>query len=105
MRRGHEPTASGTGQRLKILRRQLEARKLEAGRHRAADQAPGAAAFRALPCPRRHHGLRSLPGREIRAQLKAAELASIGDPEQERGAGVPMPYLGRIDAVPARWLT
>ncbi len=47
---------------LEVRRRQLEARKLEAWRHRAADERPGAEALRLLPRLRRHHGLRPLAG-------------------------------------------
>ena len=89
--------------RLEVRRGQLEVRELEAGRNRTADQRPRAEAVRLLPGARRHDGLRALAGGEVDAQRSVAARACIvGDGEEQRRAGMPVPDLGRIDPVPAR---
>ena len=58
--------------RLEARRGQLEARELEAGRHRAADQCPLPAARGLLPGAGRHHRLRALAGGKIGSQRRTS---------------------------------
>ena len=90
--------------RLPILRRQFEFRKVESGRDGAADQRPVAGAFGRLPGMRRHDRLRRFAGSEVGAEPDAALPAVIGDLQRQRAAGVIMPDLHRIDAMPVRAL-
>ena len=88
---------------LPAFRRHLEAGKLEARSHRAADQRPCTQAFRRLPCSGGHHTLRPLTGTEIRAKRQRADaLAIIRNPEGKRRPRVPVPGLHRVDPVPGR---
>ncbi len=58
-----------------------------------------------LPGLSRHDGLRLFAGREIGAERQALDTSRLGgDFERKRRAGVPMPDLDRIDAVPVRAL-
>ena len=51
----------------------------------------------------RHHELRALAGREIGPEVMRASIVPVGaDGDDERRAGVPVPGLGGIDAVPLR---
>ena len=85
-------------------RRQFEFRKIETRRDRASDQRPVAGAFRGLPRLRRHDRLRHFAGGEIGTEPDAALAAVIGDLQRQRVAGVVMPDLHRIDAMPVRAL-
>src|SRR5215510_13185587 len=85
-----------------VRRRQLEARKREARRHRAADQRPGAVTFGALPGPWRDDRLRPLAGRQVGAKSNGLAPAVASNPEQERCTPIEVPYLRRVDPVPAR---
>ena len=86
------------------LWRQLELRKLESGRNGAADQCPVAAALGCLPGVRRHDRLRHFAGREVGAELYAALAAVISDLQRQRRAGVIVPDLDGVDAMPVRAL-
>src|ERR1700748_1108453 len=84
----------------------FEALELEPGRDGAADQRPLTKTLRRLPGVGRHYRLRPLAGAEIGAQREAFDRA-VGverDLELERGAGVIVPGLDRIDLVPMRAL-
>src|SRR4051794_39642846 len=86
------------------LRRQLEFCKIKTGRDGAADQRPVAGAFGGLPRLRRYNRLRLIARGEIGAEPGAALAAIIGNLQGKRTAGVIMPDLHRIDAVPMRAL-
>src|ERR1700744_78705 len=93
--------------RLPVVRRHLEAGKLEARRHGAAGQGPGAEAGGALPEVGGHHHLRLLAEAEVGAQHGAFGPTAVrrGDVEVERLSGVEMPDLDRIGhPVPVRAL-
>src|SRR6185437_3399648 len=85
-----------------VLRRQFEFRKIEPGRDGAADQCPVAGALGRLPGVRRHDSLRHFAGGEIGAERNAASSGIVGDLERQRIAGVIVPDLDRINAVPVR---
>ena len=87
---------------LDALRRNLEACELEARRDRAADQAVGAEAARALPGAGGHDALGSLPGREVHPQDLVAHAApGARDGEEERPTGVEVPDLrGVYEGIP-----
>lgn len=84
--------------RVKPLRRQFEFRKLEAGSDGASDERVSAERSRALPGIRRHDDLRPLGLFNIVPQNKTF----LADPEFQRRATMKVPYLRRIDAMPAR---
>src|SRR6266481_6647787 len=90
--------------RLPAFRRQLERCKIKSGRDRAADQGPVAAAFGGLPGVRRHDGLWQFAGREIRAEPETPLPVVIRSLQCQRAAGVIMPDLDRVDAMPVRAL-
>src|SRR4051794_26916820 len=83
--------------RLPILLGEFELRKIESGRHGAADQRPVAGALGGLPGVRRNDGLRLFAGSEIRAEPETPLPAVIGNPQCQRAAGIVMPDLDRID--------
>src|ERR1700681_3941367 len=83
---------------------QFERRKIESGCDRAPDQRPVAAAFGGLPGMRRHDGLRQFTCREVGAESKTPLPVVIRDPQRQRAAGVIVPDLYRIDAMPVRAL-
>src|SRR6478735_12588719 len=86
-------------------RRHLEALEFETRRDRATHQRPGAERGRALPPAGRHHELRPLPGGEIGADMMGRGVMAIGRyGDDQRRAGIMMPDLGRIDAMPLRGL-
>ena len=85
-------------------RRQLEFRKIESRRDGASDQRPVAGAFGRLPGMRRHDRLRHFAGGEIGSEPEAALAAVIGDLQGQRAAGVIVPDLDGIDAMPVRAL-
>ena len=68
----------------------------------AADQRPVAGAFGGLPGLRRHDRLRYFAGGEIGTEPDAASAIAIGDLQHQRAAGVIVPDLHRIDAMPVR---
>ena len=86
--------------------RQLKSGERKSRRDRAAEQRPVAEALRRLPGARRHDGLRLLAGGEVAAEPdsldRRRDLAAISS--SERRAGVEVPDLGGIDAVPMRAL-
>jgi len=89
--------------RNEIRGRHLEPPEFESGRHGATDQRPVTGGLRALPGIRRHDRLRPLAGREIgteRHQMRCA--AVMGDLQHQRTAGIVMPDLDGIDAMPVR---
>ena len=90
--------------RFPAARRQFETRKIEARRDRAADERPGAEAFRSLPGAGRHDRLRALASRQIGTKLHALDRASLArrNLECKRRARVVVPDLGGIDAMPMR---
>ena len=81
-------------------RRQLEGCKVKSRRDRASHQRPVAGALGCLPGMRRHDGLRYFAGGEIGTELNAATVVAIGDLKKQRAAGVIMPDLDSIDAMP-----
>src|SRR5262245_7512962 len=83
-------------------RRHLEAGKLEPWCHGAANERPGPEALRLLPGVRRNHRLWAFSRCEVDAEPRVAAPGGIGNRQQQRRAGVPVPDLGRIDAMPAR---
>ena len=87
---------------LPSLRRQFEFRKFKSRRDGASSQRPVAGAFGGLPRMRWHDRLRHLAGGEIRTEPDAVLAVAIGDLQLKRAAGVIMPDLRRIDAVPMR---
>ena len=90
---------------LPTLRRQLELRKLESRRDRAADQRPVAAAFRRLPGARRYERLRLFAARDITAERdRLLRAAVLRNPQGQRRAGIMVPHLDGVDAVPMRAL-
>src|ERR1700681_878353 len=85
-------------------RRPLKFSKLESRCNGAFDQRPVAAALGGLPRLRRHDGLRHLARGEIGPESELARAIAVGDLQLERGAGVRVPDLARIDAMPVRAL-
>src|SRR6185312_4005290 len=86
-------------------RRQFEALELEGGRHRAADECPQPERTRRLPDMSRRDSLRQLANAEVTAQPQVPYLVAIVAQRQlERSAGVMMPDLVGIDAMPVRAL-
>src|SRR5579862_4210348 len=86
-------------------RRELKALELETRCHGAAAERPVAEGLRRLPSVSRHGGLRPFAGGKIAAQLEMLDATRImGDFERKRCAGIPMPHLGGVDAVPMRAL-
>ena len=79
------PPPAGRSPRLEARRGQLEARELEAGRYRAADQRPGPEARGLLPGAGRHHRLRALAGGKVGPQPHLAPAPRVGD-RQRQGA-------------------
>ena len=63
---------------------------------------PVAGTFRGLPCMGRHDRLRHFASSEIGTEPDAARAVAIGDLQGQRAAGVIMPDLHGIDAVPMR---
>ena len=56
-----------------------------------------------MPRTRGYDGLRPLPGTEVGAErIVVDDLALVADPELQRRAGVPVPDLGGVDAMPVR---
>src|SRR6202158_4157746 len=92
------------GSRRPPPRRQLEALEREAGRDRAAGKRPIAEAFRRLPRARRHRDLRNLAAGEIGAKADDFFLGAVDHRQLQRRAGVIVPDLDRVDAVPVRAL-
>src|SRR3977135_3148959 len=72
--------------------------------NRASDQCPVAATLGSLPRLSGHNRLRYVACDEIRTQPDAALAAVIGNLQGQRAAGVIMPDLDRIDAMPMRAL-
>src|SRR5581483_3633644 len=85
-------------------RGEFEIIELEAGRHGAADQSPVAQRFRGLPGARRDRELRHLVGVNVGAQRHDLLLGAVDHFELERAAGVIVPDLDGVDAVPVRAL-
>src|SRR5208283_4467599 len=83
-------------------RRQLEARKREARRDCASGQRPVAEARRGLPGVGGDNGLRAFAGGEIGAEADALDRRAGVERnlELERGAGIMVPGLGGVDAMP-----
>src|ERR1700690_3969578 len=85
------------------LRRQLKAAEIKAWRDGTAAKRPVAEALRRLPGMSRHDRLRLVASRDIRGERQALDASrSGGDFERKRRAGVPVPDLDGIDAVPVR---
>ncbi len=78
--------------------------KIESGRDGAADQRPVASAFGGLPRMSRNDRLRLLVRRQVGAKSDHALTIVVSDPQRQRFAGVVVPDLDRIDAVPVRAL-
>src|SRR6202023_898354 len=87
------------------LRRPLKFGKLESRCDGASDQRPVAAALGGLPRLCRHDGLRRLARGEIGAEPECARAIAVGDLQLEHAAGMIVPDLDRIDAMPVRTLT
>src|SRR5438876_7412859 len=86
------------------LGRYLQRRKIKTGCDRAAHQRPVAGAFGSLPRFRGNNGLRHFARGEVGAEPDAALAAIVGNLQAQRVAGVIMPDLHRIDAMPVRAL-
>ena len=99
-----DPRRRRVSRRRPALRRQFELRKIESRRDGASDQRPVAGAFGGLPCVRRHDRLRHFAGGEIGTEPDAALAVIVGNLQRQRAAGVIMPDLHRIDAMPMRAL-
>ena len=88
-------------ERREIGRSQVEACKIESGRHGAADQRPGAEAPSPLPVTFRNYGLRAFTGSEIGTEVRGRDRSSGGlHFKHQWSAGVVVPALGGIDGVP-----
>src|SRR5258708_19191008 len=83
---------------------QFEFCKIESGRNGASDQRPVAAALGRLPRLSGHDRLRLFAGAEMGTEPDRTPAAVIGDVQGQRAAGVIMPNLDCIDAVPVRAL-
>jgi hypothetical protein len=53
-----------------------------------------------LPCARRYDALRLLACGEIASQLEGLPVATVGDFERQRRAGMEIPDFDGIDAMP-----
>src|SRR5579871_699431 len=77
--------------------------ELEGRRDRTSDQRPVAGAFGALPGGRGHNRLRPLARGEIGSEPHGVLAATlVGDLQAQCTAGVIVPNLGGIDAMPVR---
>src|SRR3569832_684943 len=90
--------------RLPALWRQFEARKFKSRRDRASNQRPVSRSFRSLPGVRRHDRLWRLAGGKIRPEPHAARAVAVRNPQGQCIAGMVVPYLDGIDAMPVRTL-
>src|SRR5262245_53832381 len=79
---------------LEVRRRQLETRELEARRHRAADERPGAKALGPLPSAGRHHRLWALTGEEVGPEPQLMAVSLVGNGQSQRRSCMPVPHLG-----------
>jgi hypothetical protein len=112
LRRGHRSGLEGASAftasicfRAPAGRRKLEAVECKARRDGAAEKRPFAEGFGGLPGMRRNHRLRRFAGGKIGAEAQPDYgTARLGDGEFERRAGIPMPDLGGVDAMPMRAL-
>src|SRR4051812_18697554 len=104
--RGHGATAPLPTLRVRAglpaLRCQLERRKIKTRGHRATDQRPVAGSRCSLPSIRWNDALRFVAGGYIRPQLDYTPPVVVGDLQDQRRAGVIVPDLHRIDAMPVR---
>ena len=87
-----------------VHRRQFEAFERETGRDGAAAQRPIAEGFRCLPGARRYCHLRDLVRMDIAAEPDDLFARAVDQRQLEGCAGVIVPYLDRVDAVPMRAL-
>ena len=84
------------------VRRQFEFREFKSRRDGASRQRPVAAASGGLPCLRRNDRLRHFARGEIGTKSNAAPIIAIGDMQGQCAAGVIVPDLDRVDAMPMR---
>lgn len=74
----------------------------ESRRDRAADERVSTERFCTLPRTRRHNDLRPLSLVEIASKDVIPDDTVFRDTQRERRTRIPVPDLGRIDAMPAR---
>lgn len=113
MRRPHQGWRSAIVRRRRVarpsrmppLRRKLEAIEFERRRDRAADEGPGTKRTRGLPLEWLDDELRTLTGAQVGPQdPPPSRLSFDAGLELERCAGVEVPDLGGVDAMPMRTL-
>ena len=82
----------------------IRTRRIRMPERRCSRPASNRRSLRGLPAPGRHDSLGTLARRQIRAEHEAANRSGlgVGDLQHQRRAGVKMPDLGGVDAVPVR---